>query len=217
MQRWALPFVVWLILFILSLIFGMPGHINNLCSWRGWLKVSDWGAQQWISGGLILASTVVLIAYLWLQKIKEGKLQIPKPKIDPAESGWDDRGYHGLFLKNVGDIKAYDVVMEPLQMGKYPIEFTGPEVSQLEPGDKCFFHPNAAPAILLKNTPSGCPIFKVLRGWQREMGDKRSAEAKGRIKYKDRNGVDYETRYTIGVDVDANDGLVVRIETGSRK
>lgn len=146
----------------------------------------------------------------WEQRLAENRR---KPQVDPV-SGWDKRGYHGLFLKNVGDAKAYDVTMEPLQMGKYSIEFIGPEVSQLEPGDTRFLHPNSAPSILLRDFPSGAAIFKMLCNWRKEIGDL-EAEAEGRIKYKDRNGVDYETRYAIGADVLKSDGLTVRVVTGS--
>ena len=100
-------------------------------------------------------------------------------------------------------------------MGNHTIRFTGPEVTYLEPGSTCFFHPNEAPAILLKDTQGGSPIFRMLRGWQREIGDW-GAEAEGRIQYESVDGVKYETRYTIGVDVlNRTDGLVVRVKTGS--
>lgn len=138
-----------------------------------------------------------------------------KPMVVPTKGGYDDLGYHGIFLKNNGDDAAYHITMEPLRMGDHSIRFIGPEVTYLEPGDTCFFHPHAAPAILLKNTPEGSPIFRMLRGWQGTIEDW-GAEAEGEIQYENVDGVKYETRYTIGADVlNRIDGLVIRVKTGS--
>ena len=130
-----------------------------------------------------------------------------KPNVVPTKSGWNDLGYHGIFVKNIGDSEAFHVTMNPLQMGSYSIPFTGPEITYLEPEDTCFFHPNDPPSVLLKNIPSGSPIFRMIRNWQEEIGDWR-AEAEGWIKFKAVDGEEYETRYTIGADVlNRNDGL----------
>ena len=147
----------------------------------------------------------------WERKNADSPRTRIKPEIDP-KSGWND-DYHGLFLENVGEVKAYNITIEPLQMGNYSIEFTGPEISQLDSGDTCFFHPNAAPPILLRNSLGSTAIFEMLRNWQKEIGDF-GAKAQGRISYKDRDGKDYETRYMVGVNVlNRDDGLVVEVVT----
>ena len=196
---------------ITSILAALGAWIEGL-SLFWWVLVS-------MGSGIAVGLIALVLSIVW-KKLRSdpppassSKSELNQPEVDPT-SGWDDRGYHGIFLKNVGDAKAYNVTMKPLQMGKYSIEFTGPEVSQLEPGDTRFLHPNSAPSILLRNFPGGAAIFQMLRSWQMEIGDLEAA-AEGRIKYEDRNGVNYETRYTIGADVLNSDGLAVRVVTGS--
>ena len=206
----ARPFIVWFIFSFLFFIFGTPGHIGNLCAWRGWLKVSDWGAQQWISGGLILGLTIILGVYLWLQTIKEGNQQSSKPKVIPIKYGQDDRGYEGLFFENMGDAPAREVTIEPLRMGYRTVLFGGPEVALLKEGETCFFTlDSVSPTDLLEGIQFSMFFSKILRTWQTEIDDV-GAKAEGQIQYKDLHDREYEMRYEIGADVLSDNGLVVK-------
>ena len=174
------------------------------------MTIWDWASVLIVVPCLCFAFTPYRWRF-WERKKADSPRTRIKPKIDP-KSGWNGN-YHGLFLENVGEVKAYNITIEPLQMGNYFTELIGPEVSQLDPGDTCFFHPNSAPPVLLLNSPSSTAIFNMLRSWQKEIEDF-GAKAQGRISYKDRDGEDHETRYMVGVDVlNRSDGLVVEVVT----
>ena len=155
-----------------------------------------------------------------LRSVESGK----SPHVVPVKSGWDGRSYSGLFFKNNGDVPAYSIVVEPLQLGETTVEFTGPEATYLESGDDFFLRlANFPPSILMKNRPRGNSLFELLRSWHMSMLDegvgleqqvnKLGAQAKGCIRYKDGDGLEYETRYRIRRDVlNRETGLAIEIE-----
>lgn len=143
------------------------------------------------------------------QSVRSGK----RPHVVPVESGWDERRYSGLFFKNDGDVPAYSVVVEPLQLGEVTVEFTGSETTYLEPGKSFFLYPeNCPPSVVLLNTPSGNSVFNLIRSWQSGIDDPK-AEAKGCVRYKDRDGSEYEISYRIRRDVlNRKSGLAIEVE-----
>ncbi len=203
--------------------------IKKLSWWDSVGGVVAWLMGQWGNFSLELKIVLALLGFClsmairqtWfphgffkkkrLRSVENGK----RPHVIPVESGWDERHYSGLFFKNNGDAPAYSVVVEPLQLGEAAVEFTGPEITYLEPGESFFLYPeNWPPSIILLNKPFGNSLFELIRSWQLDIGDLKAA-AKGCIQYKDGSGSEYEIRYRIRRDVlNRKSGLAIEVELG---
>ena len=141
-----------------------------------------------------------------------------KPIVLPIEYGTDKLGYQGLFLKNDGSGSAFHVILDPLQMDGCTVRFTGAEVTYLRVGDRCFFSlGNVSLGPLKLDLKSSSTLLNLLRSWQTKIGDKWEAKVEGRIRYKDVDNVEYETRYSIGADVLSESGLAIKFIGSSRK
>ena len=217
MRKGKFPSIGLCILFLMGLVFGLPGDIDDGRAWGELLKMSEWGFQQWISGAIMLISLVSIIIYHqwgeWFGRWTTHPKTISMPNVIPIRYGTDDgSGIEGLSLKNVGEGHALDIAVDQLKLGSWTVSFIGPEVSYLEAGHTCFL------LIAVEGPPTSMPLvsshlFRVIREWQGNT-EEWGREAMGCIRYKDLGGVNHETRYLIGIDVLNRDcGIVVRTIT----
>ena len=203
--------------FVLSLLRDYPIVPTVVAAMYGmwdYLTGVDW----WTLGRILmyLVSLIPWVRKKWIylsshrlknQTAKDAPVIIPRYEED-------DHGYEGLYLTNEGSGAALDVIVEPMKIGGQHVRFTGPEVPYLKSGAECFFSlGNTSPTILLRGWTGTSIFLGILRKYQRELGDNWGAVVEGRIVYKDIQGVEHGTRFTIGADVLAKKGVTVRILT----
>ena len=184
--------------------------MSTLSSVLSHLAGLDW--ILWISIIVGVFALFMAIRQTWFPHGFRKKRPLDQPTTIIPEYGSDGIGYEGLFLKNIGDAGVLDVTIDPLQIGNQTLEFGGPEVTYLEAGDTCFFRlENVPPALLLKDWKGSSIFLGILRKWQKSLGEDWRAEVEGRITYKDVRGLEHKKRFRIGVDVEAEMRLVVKV------
>ena len=176
-----------------SVVSGVWAFLTGFLPWYMWVVVL-----------IGLFSFFMAIRQTWFPK--------KKPRLVIPEYVRDDRGYEGLHLTNEGSCAVLNVFIEPLQIGNQTVEFGGPEVTYLKAKETCFFSlDNVPPAVVLKNWKGSSTLMRVLREWQKDLGDDWGATIEGRITYEDIHKLEHETRFRVGVDVLAELGVSVLV------
>ena len=115
----------------------------------------------------------------------------------------------GLVVENVGEVIAYDISIDPIQIGPRTISFSGPEVPTLDTQCRCFFRiDTSGPPVM---DVQGDYIAALIRNWKTETDNE--TDPKGCIRYRATpSGLKKRAVFEIGIDVLARNGIVVRMK-----